>query len=71
MKFNLRLILILSFTSVLLFPNILSSAPGAPGGGEADVPIDGGIFTVVGAAAAYGAYKLRKEKGEKSDENID
>ena len=64
-KKYLPLVLAFTLTTVLFAQADLPDDP------DAQVPIDGGIFTVVGAAAAYGAYKLRKEKGEKSDENID
>ena len=64
-KKYLPLILAFTITTVLLAQGELPDDP------DIQVPIDGGIFTVVGAAAAYGAYKLRKEKSEKSDENID
>jgi len=60
---------LLLFSIAILSATIIY-AQGTPDDPDAQVPIDGGIFTVVGAAAAYGAYKLRKEKGEKSDENI-
>ena len=68
-KIKKYLPLVLAFTlTTVLFAQGNFDMPDDP---DVAVPIDGGIFTVVGAAAAYGAYKLRKEKGEKSDENID
>ncbi|MCL9980839.1 MAG: hypothetical protein NBV77_05275 [Bacteroidia bacterium] len=29
---------------------------------QAQVPVDGGIFTVVGSSIAYGVYRLRNRK---------
>jgi len=49
----------------------VSADPGTPGGEPDSIPVDGGIISVVGIAAAYGVYKLSKEKYNKQDKNID
>jgi len=38
-------------------------AQGTPNGDpDASVPVDGGIFTVVGSAIAYGVYRVKNRK---------
>lgn len=38
-------------------------AQGTPNGDpDASVPVDGGIFTVVGGAIAYGVYRVKNRK---------
>lgn len=48
----------------LVVLSLLSAAPvfgqGLPGDGDPDVPVDGGIVTVVGGAIYYGMRQLRK-----------
>lgn len=48
----------------LVILSLLAAVPvmgqGLPGGGDPDVPVDGGIVTVVGGAIYYGMRRLRK-----------
>lgn len=36
-----------------------------PGDGDGSVPIDGGLSLLLGAGAAYGAYRLRRKEKPK------
>jgi hypothetical protein len=43
---------------------VIAQGPPPGGGGGAGAPIDGGITLLLGAGAAYGINKLRKNKKE-------
>ncbi len=43
---------------------VIAQGPTPGGGGGAGAPIDGGITLLLGAGAAYGINKLRKNKKE-------
>lgn len=55
MKFTLTLAAML-FVGTLLAQGTPNQDP------DMSVPVDGGIFTVVGSAVAYGFYKVRNKK---------
>lgn len=46
---------------VIVFMSAPLAAQGLPGG-DPDVPVDGGIVTVVGGAVLFGLRQLRKER---------
>ncbi len=51
----------LTLTAFLFVGSLL--AQGTPNSDpDLQVPVDGGIFTVVGSAIAYGVYKVRNKK---------
>ena len=39
-------------------------AQGVPDDPDIQVPVDGGIFTVVGSAVAYGVYRMRNKNNK-------
>ncbi len=48
--------------SVLCFTSLM--AQGVPDDPDIQVPVDGGIFTVVGSAVAYGVYRMRNKNNK-------
>ncbi len=54
--------LILTVMSVLCFTSLM--AQGVPDDPDIQVPVDGGIFTVVGSAVAYGVYRMRNKNNK-------
>lgn len=69
-NFIFKAFLIFIFMAVPLIS--LFAQPGDPGGGDPDVPIDGGASLLAAAGVGYGAKKLRdyvKAKKEKQTES--
>ena len=54
--------LLLTVASVLCFTTLM--AKGVPDDPDIQVPVDGGIFTVVGSAVAYGVYRMRNKNNK-------
>jgi hypothetical protein len=58
---------IIALLLILVFP-VLTFAqlgdPGGSGGGDPDVPIDGGLSLLVAAGVGYGVKQLRKKKSK-------
>jgi len=66
MKNSLRITLLL----VAVIATKLAMAQGMPDDPDIQVPVDGGIFTVVGSAVAYGVHRLRNKKKNSNDTDI-
>jgi hypothetical protein len=54
-NFKLFLLVVLAVSTKAVF------AQGVPDDPDLQVPVDGGIFTVVGSAVAYGVYRLKNK----------
>jgi hypothetical protein len=56
---------IIALLLILVFPLLTFAQlgdPGGSGGGDPDVPIDGGLSLLVAAGVGYGAKQLRRRK---------
>lgn len=52
------------FTLAAILCTTTLMAQGVPDDPDISVPVDGGIFTVVGSAVAYGVYRLRNKSSK-------
>ncbi len=52
------------FTLAAILCTTTLMAQGVPDDPDIQVPVDGGIFTVVGSAVAYGVYRLRNKSSK-------